>query len=129
MSRCSALTILTLAQYLAGCGQFDSHDGYCEDGKCDGQSEFARSVVLKSSPLALTNTQQERVTWPLWGSAFTVDGIVRARVAIEPTAGKSGIVIAMPGDPEERRQFEPLMLDREYRPKPAYYSMWSALGG
>lgn len=101
----AAFTALTIAQCVIGCGQLASQDeADCEDGKCDSQSEFARSVVRSQMPLALTNTLQERVTLPIWGSAFTTDEVVKVRVALEPT-GTAGLVFALPGEPEERRAF------------------------
>jgi GH35 family endo-1,4-beta-xylanase len=87
-----------------GCGQStNAGDEDCTDGKCD-PSEYARAVVKPASPLALANTQQERVTWPIWGSAFEIDETVKIRLSLEAT-GKSGIVFALPGEPEERRAF------------------------
>ncbi|HEU0036165.1 MAG TPA: endo-1,4-beta-xylanase [Kofleriaceae bacterium] len=91
---------------MIGCGNFDSQeDADCEGGKCDGQGEFARGIVTPKNPLALSNPQQERVTWPVWGSAFDIDETVKARIALAPT-GQAGLVFALPGDPEERRAFE-----------------------
>src|SRR5688572_2822914 len=106
MRSLTALALLTAAGSLAGCGNLRSQadDPDCAGGKCDGQSAFARSVVSSRSPLALTNVQQERMTWPIWGSAFSLDDTVRARIALTPT-GAAGVVFAFPGDPEERLQY------------------------
>jgi endo-1,4-beta-xylanase len=102
----TAFALVTLTQYMVGCGQFDGQEDVedCESGKCDGQGEYARSVVRSTSPLRLTNTQQERVTWPIWGSAFQINETVKLRISLDPT-GKAGVVFALPGEPEERRAF------------------------
>jgi endo-1,4-beta-xylanase len=111
-----AIALVTVTQCVLGCGQSAGQDdaGDCADGKCDDQSEYKRKVVAATSPLALTNTQQERVTWPLWGSAFQVDDTVKLRISVEPT-GKSGVVFALPGDPEERRAFSLLYDGTEWK--------------
>jgi endo-1,4-beta-xylanase len=116
MRSLTAISIVTLTQCVLGCGNFDSQTGDddCVDGKCDGQSAYARRVVVPESPLALSNPNEERVTWPLWGSAFTLDEDVRARVSLQAT-GKSGVVFAFAGDPEERRAFELMWTGTEWK--------------
>lgn len=106
MRNLTALALLTAAGSLLGCGKLGSQDTGtdCAGGKCDGQSEFARPVVSSRQPLALSNVQQERMTWPLWGSAFSLADDVRARISLTPT-GAAGVVFAFPGDPEERLQY------------------------
>lgn len=101
-----AWTALCLASAAIACGQSASQaEPDCADGKCDGRGEFVRAVVRSQSPLALANTQEDRITLPIWGSVFALDeAVVKARVALSPT-GKAGLVFALPGEPEERRAF------------------------
>jgi GH35 family endo-1,4-beta-xylanase len=65
------------------------------------EPEFVRPVVRSSHPLTLKNPQQERVTWPIWGSAFDLAGVTRARIALDPS-GESGVVF---GSPDESHAF------------------------
>src|SRR5690349_6634202 len=68
---------------------------------------LVRDVVLPGQPLALSNPQDEAVTWPIWGGAFTLEEVVTLRVALGAGEGaRAGIVLAAPGDPETRRAVE-----------------------
>ncbi|HVI00519.1 MAG TPA: endo-1,4-beta-xylanase, partial [Enhygromyxa sp.] len=69
---------------LAGCEQLDSHE----------PAAPARAVVVPEHPLALVNTQQDALTWPLWGGAFEI-GELSIRASLEAT-GHSGLRIAGP---------------------------------
>jgi endo-1,4-beta-xylanase len=85
----------------------------CGDGGVEPERvEFVRPVVLAEHPLALDNPQEETVVWPLWGGAFTLDEPVVMRASLQPgDTGASGLVIAGPGEPEERATVELLAVD------------------
>src|SRR5690606_21483153 len=61
---------------------------------------FERPVVVAEHPLALDNPQQSAIRWPLWGGAFAI-GELAIRTSLRPT-GASGLIIAGPGDEQER---------------------------
>src|SRR3712207_3193711 len=85
--RLIALVLVIAAGSMQGCGKLGSQRAAteCAGGKCDGQSAFARSVVRRGQPLALSNVQQERLTWRIWGSTFALDDTVRARISLTPS--------------------------------------------
>lgn len=70
----------------------------------EGPSALVRPVVMASAPLSLANPQRDAVTWPIWGSVFSLDSQVTARVSLRAGgAGTAGLVIAGPGAPAQRR--------------------------
>jgi endo-1,4-beta-xylanase len=68
--------------------------------------------VKAESPVALTNPQQGTVVWPIWGAAFTLGDPVVIDAHLAPGgAGACGIVIAGPGEPDERTAVRILAVD------------------
>jgi hypothetical protein len=74
-------------------------------GGADSQepADFVRPVVMAGHPVALDNPQEDIVVWPIWGGAFTTGETVKMRASVLPGGtGASGLVIAGPGELEDR---------------------------
>jgi GH35 family endo-1,4-beta-xylanase len=80
----AALVLVGLSRSLLGCGSLP--------GTVEPPSSSARTVVAPARPLVLANPNRERVTWPIWGSAFSSKQEIVASVALEPGSG-AGLVI------------------------------------
>ncbi|BDI23006.1 endo-1,4-beta-xylanase [Herbiconiux sp. L3-i23] len=62
-----------------------------------------RPIVVADAPVSLSSDQEETVVWPIWGSAFVPDEVVTMTGRFEPGGdAASGVVVAGPGEPEER---------------------------
>ena len=100
---CSLILISLAAPACGGSNEPDEPPGPDEPGE---PGDFVRPVVLIGSPVSLSNPQQDVVTWPIWGSAFTLDEAVAVRVSMLASgASPSGLLLAgPPADPEEPDQ-------------------------
>jgi endo-1,4-beta-xylanase len=106
---CRLLLPLSLALFfplaVLGCGGGD------DPKDPDGPGEFLRPVVLSDRPLSLSNPQQDVVTWPVWGGAFTLEEALDVRVSMRSSgAAASGLLFAgppeNPEEPELRRAIQ-----------------------
>lgn len=115
----SSLVLSLLAS--AGCG---GKDDAPEDP--DAGMQVVRPVILSERPLSLANPQQDAVTWPIWGSAFTLDGALEVRVSMQPGGASGGLLFAgLPEDPEEPDQRRAIALVADG----AAWSLRETLGG
>jgi endo-1,4-beta-xylanase len=75
-------------------------------------SDDVRPIVLPESPVSLSSDQEDTVVWPVWGGAFTPDEPVTISGRIDPGGeAASGLVIAGPGEVEDRHAVELLADD------------------
>lgn len=104
MHRPTHVGSLILSLFVLGCGGKDEPDNPPNpDGGADGGMEVVRPVVMAERPLSLANPQQDAVTWPIWGSAFTLDDALEVRVSLRPGGAAAGglLFAGPPEDPEE----------------------------
>jgi endo-1,4-beta-xylanase len=92
----------------SGSNELDEPNGPDDPG---APGDFVRPVVLPASPLSLSNPQEDVVTWPIWGSAFTLDEAVAVRVSLLASgASPSGLLLAGPPadleEPDQRRAIQ-----------------------
>lgn len=102
-AHCPRNTTVLLALGLALCG--------CPTAE-PPTDRFIRAVVVPEYPLTLLNSQEDPVTWPLWGGAFAIGDLsIRASLTAN---GTSGLVIAGPGPIEERVAIELVFAGEEW---------------
>ncbi len=78
-------------------------------------SDDLRPIVLPDSPVSLASEQEDTVVWPIWGGAFTPDEPVTISGRVVPGGtSASGLVVAGPGEVEERHAVELLAEDGQW---------------
>jgi endo-1,4-beta-xylanase len=117
---------LILSLFALGCGGKDDPEDP-DGGAPDGGVEVVRPVVMAERPLSLSNPQQDAVTWPIWGSAFTLDEALEVRVSLRPGGAAAGglLFAGPPEDPEEPDQRRAIQLARDG----AEWSLRETMGG
>src|SRR5687767_6732383 len=94
------LLLLSMAVAPGCAGEAEAEADAAADESEVREATFVRPVVIRDSPLALSNPNADPVTRPIWGGAFTFAETVHVKLSLDAKKGSGGVLFGGRGDPE-----------------------------